>query len=540
MKRIQGATSWIAQGPNKRFGWRSTLSGLRLARDFIRVAFNRRAPAATTDHQFNGFWSRSAFFLLLASISYGLPVVSLQAGATVLGYGMLALVVSVPTWVLVRRSLAEYLLYWTILASTQNVFSGLWAQEGQTVSVAVTEAKTLSSLIALVAMSAALVRYLRRHWAITIGVSAYGLLLIVNATEVALGTTAYLRNFAWPLAVLLLVVAHPNRADPGCLERCLRWTLSFLSVYLVLGSLLEVLIGTASWRRGIGFNWLDALQSLSVQTRVLGIEVPRVAGFLGEPVIAGYMAAGVAVSAVVAHRAKRVFSRRELVAIVVATAVTTVAAGTKNSVLIVACCAALILALQFLKAPPSSLMAISLTITVGVTVSYIALIAGTSAVTRILDDGVYFVPGDSTSIHLEGLVEGFRSGLFQPFGHGLGDGGNFVNNFAGGAEKVPLHERVVSGAESGLGVMAHQIGVLGVLAFLGVIVTVGRMAGTYTALLLAVWLSAALFSESTLGPLIAAVFVIPAGLIAQVSTTSTDLNSMGGGPITSGPISTLS
>jgi hypothetical protein len=121
--------------------------------------------------------------------------------------------------------------------------------------------------------------------------------------------------------------------------------------------------------------------------------------------------------------------------------------------------------------------------------------------------------GNNTAFtHASGLLLGIRAAITNPMGSGLGVGGNFGQIFTNSSRG----DWISSGSESGIGVLAFQLGIPGLLLVLVFVFksltanlieiqsnnvknpSISKM--TFGASLLFGWYCASLFSENAFGP----------------------------------------
>ncbi|MDR2564882.1 MAG: hypothetical protein LBC97_02260 [Bifidobacteriaceae bacterium] len=463
----------------------------------------------------------------LATVTYGVPAVLAPILPTV-GLVISCLVTVVASALMARRAFDAYLYYWLVLAMSQNFISGLWFRLVQEEApLAVTEAKTLSALVAAAACAPAVWNYLSRLRPVLWVLAAYFACMAINLRSLAPSALAYGRNFALPILVLLLVAARTRTWQRERKNQILGSWLSFLASALFAGAMIEEMVGTSRWRGFMGTETLASLSSLSTSTPLFGIKIERIGGFLGEPVTAGYIASGTVLAAAMlwfsASSSPEERSRLGALGVVrfclviMGAGIACFLSGVKMAPLLLV----LGFALYGLGQRPAwraKVVAAAPAMVALATLTYMTVLYR-GAVVHAFSDPASLIRGDSSSIHWSGLVLGVRSALSQPLGHHLGEGGNFGRLFDVLNEDSSAPASVIgtleTGSESGLGVMAYQIGLPGLILFVVVVALLARMLGRQSAALLGTWIGTAAIAESMLGPLVAGPLLISAALLAE-------------------------
>lgn len=248
---------------------------------------------------------------------------------------------------------------------------------------------------------------------------------------------AYLRSFLLPVAIF-----GAGRMTPA---RVVAQTYRFIVVGLlasaVLGALLYLFASLEGWSRlgGAYFEFKHGGVSASWgvpgiwQTTFFGYRLPRFGATLLDPIAFGYWSVAATTIA---------FIQRDRVA-AIGFAVLAIVSLSKGAMLGVGLVA--VIGLWWSSSRRADLRVLA----VG------AGVVGATSLIWLLDEGK-----GSLWVHLEGLLAGVQAAWIQPVGHGLGMGGNWAGilGTTGGLS---------TGAESGLGVIAYQLGLAGLLATIG-------------------------------------------------------------------------
>ncbi|HET9733407.1 MAG TPA: hypothetical protein VFP54_12095 [Acidimicrobiales bacterium] len=410
----------------------------------------------------------------------------------------------------VRTGARLFIAYWLGLCILQNTVAGLMSRvTAPQVPFAETELKTVSLIVAVVVLWPAVRRVVRDGRLGLIAV-LYIVLLLTQLRHPSTAGLGYLRNFLAPF--LILVLGEALALGKTYLERLslLQSTLAFVIGLLVVGLAFEMLIGTGPWRALLDANHISALTSISTQTRVFGVVVPRLAGFIVEPTNAGYIAAGGLAIILCSRRAidEARPSRNYLVIWLFGAAL--VGSMAKDGFLMVSLA---IVAMVLLRRGVSGPKTILLVVCLGCAflVMYLTLEIGPGGVVALIKSPTASVGGHSTTYHAAGLVTGMRSLIVAPLGHGLGAGGNFTDLL--NLDTAGLAGWIGTGAESGFGAFCYQTGIAGCIL---APIAIARLARRYHyagAALLAAWCGATLFHEAILGPQAASLILLGAGVL---------------------------
>jgi hypothetical protein len=460
-------------------------------------------------------WNGLASFVitfLAANVTYGTPVVlgsSLSPLTTLL---ISVFIVVATTFALLILDIRHYLLYWLHLVLLQNVVTGIWFSDtGGEVPLVITEAKTISIILAFLLCSGRILKFANRDRWLILGGVLYIAGLAVNLTDFSLVALATLRNFVTPLATLLVAVSFVMSFGLHKRIQFLRSTLYIVAFWLATGAMGEHVVGTTAWRNFFNAYAMGGLNSLSEETSILGIPLPRIGGFLLEPVNAGYMAASVLVVLLVIRSLERKsHSLSGDLVCAAASLFSLVSAATKNGLMMffIAFLAYLLLSRRVSR--PKTVL-ICWGSAFAVTLGYTTIVKGFVYLFIVFRDPVGASGGESTSIHMAGLLSGFQGLMDAPLGHGLGTGGNFLKVFD---PTISRSEWLSTGSESAWGTLAYQSGILCVIGLVVILLRMAKRLGPGATLLLAVWSSAALFAESFFGPIASSVLLIATAFLA--------------------------
>jgi hypothetical protein len=454
---------------------------------------------------------------LCTNVVYGLPVV-LSATLSNPANTILSLTVtSSITFILLIADIRHFIVFWLHLVLLQNAATGLWfADLAGDVPLAITEAKTVSIVLAVVLLLPRIAALLvPDRWLIG-GIAMYSVGLLTNLSSVSPVAIANLRNFIIPLCILFVALYASSILHQRVTVSFTIQVSTIATVWLAVGALLEYVTGTSGWRKVFNADSIGGLNSLSETTTLLGIELPRIGGFLLEPVNAGYAAASVLVIyAVLASGPAKIRHGVQGFIVCSLALYALISAATKNGLLMFAMVVfATIVSKRFgAKAVILSSWAVAFMMTLG----YATLAKGPAYLSAVFRDPVGASGGESTSIHMAGLLSGLFSLASSPGGHGLGSGGNFLKLFD------PTISRQIwlsTGSESGWGTLAYQGGILCVVGLALVVLRFSARFGRSTLILLVVWSSAALFAESFFGPIASSLLMLSAGLLAIKSPRS--------------------
>lgn len=458
------------------------------------------------------------FSSLCAVVSYGLPL--LVGGA--IGSAWVTFVAlfavglfSVCTFVLDGRC---FLLYWLSLVLLQNAASGFWhAGSSGSVPFAVTESKTVALCLGALLLLPRILAILTRNVRVAVALLVYIAGIAINVTYINSSTLANLRNFLLP--VVLIFVAWAISADYGQSARrhFIKIILYVGSFWLFVGTLGELLVGTVAWRSAFSSEALGGLNSLAETTSLFGMTLSRTGGVLFEPVNAGYVAASIITVLILMRLRGEFFPDLGWWLCIAAAAVTLFFAATKNALLMFLVLFGLSLFAVYTRLPIWVGVICAWLGSIAATLGYGVIVKGASYAAGIWSDPIGVSGGESTSIHMAGLVSGIKSLIVTPFGSGVGSGGNFFRLYNPG---ISREYWLSTGSESAVGTLAYQAGILGLIGFLGLVVCLSCRFGWGGAILLAVWSSAALFAESFFGPIACSIILLVTPFLASVSSRS--------------------
>lgn len=467
-----------------------------------------------------------------AVVVYGVPLGYGEVLGPVGLAGLSILLLALPSAILPLVSIEGFVVYWLSLSLLQNALTGsLMLKTAADVPIALTEAKSVSAFIAVVVCVPSILRYLKERPLLRRLVVWYALLLLISlrfvarAVEFTPSLLGYGRNFVLALALGLLVA---TRVQPFVVEdryAIARRVVLFVATLLGVGSISEVMLGTETWRAALNLDRIDALAALSTSTTFLGINLDRYAGFIGEPTNCGYIASAT-LSAIVLIAMRR---KRHDVPLAVAAVTCTgvlLASAAKNGFLLMSAVALFLILMRGGRRPFWPL-ALTWGASGAITFLYLGLANGFGSISAMIVDPISNVWGDGVSIHIAGFVSGITEGVTTFIGHGLGQGGNF-SKILSGTETVSFESWLGTGSESGWGVLAYQLGIVGLVMFLLLIVALSTEWGVASAALLAGWSASAMFAEAPLGPQVGGVLVVLAALIQGAPASPATLADHGG------------
>lgn len=463
-------------------------------------------------------WSGVASFclsLLATNITYGAPVVlSTFLDPVATAFMSVALLVIVTLAFLIADA-RHFFMYWLHLVVLQNVISGLWFSDAEgSVPLVVTEAKTISIIVAACFYLPKIIRTVSPDRLLLAGVLIYAVGLVSNLTGFSPVAIATLRNFTVPVVVLFVAIACSSVIQISERLRFLRVLLMAATFWLVTGALGEFYVGTGEWRDLFNADALGGLNSLSEMTSLFGVELARIGGFLLEPVNAGYVAASVLVVLWVL-RFSEVERRYATIDVLCfgGALFALASAATKNGLMMFFIAAVARFLLSRSVSPRKVVLLAGMGAFV-VTLGYATLVKGPTYLRAVFANPVAASGGESTSIHMAGLLSGFQSLVSTPFGHGLGTGGNFLKVFDPTITRIAW---LSTGSESAWGTLAYQGGILCVAGLAIIVLQLAKSLGQGTTILLAVWASAALFAESFFGPIASSILMIAAAYLGTHS-----------------------
>jgi hypothetical protein len=280
--------------------------------------------------------------------------------------------------------------------------------------------------------------------------------------------------------------------------------LSTFTLLLLLGIILEIALGRDTWWILLNLDKLESIKGpYSTTTDFFGFTVLRLRSFVGEPINTSYMLGTLA--------AWHFYKRKTGLALILS--VTVFFTFAKSGIIL------LLMSLAwFLLCTKRTIRKIGW-FTLGAMISPIPLFAlyvNASDNVHVLDfvkNPLNFFLGNNTAFtHASGLILGIKAAFTNPLGAGLGVGGNFGQIFTS-SKRI---EWISSGSESGIGVIAFQLGLPGLLLVLAFVFKVlsknlelatspeispsEMRRKTFGASLLLGWFSASLFSENAFGP----------------------------------------
>lgn len=304
-------------------------------------------------------------------------------------------------------------------------------------------------------------------------------------------TFAYLRNFAAPGLILLLIALSSRRRD----VRALDGTLLFLAWALTVATCAQLLAGQARWDSWIHLDNLMRIKGpLSTVTDFFGVRVPRIRSLVGEPINASYTFAALTwwailrrrpfLAAILAMQNFGTFAKGGMIVSIVALVwVLATARGRKRGAILAG--AIIIGTLPMLAA-------------------YGALSGVGSAYQVLIDPLAYSTGTNSAMTHAAGLILGLRSSVVNPQGAGTGAGGNFSNIFSPAGN---TDDWISTGSESAVGVIAYQLGIIGLLLLAWAVRALVKYGSRLNSLnarigtgLFVGWVAAGVFQENSFGP----------------------------------------
>jgi hypothetical protein len=258
---------------------------------------------------------------------------------------------------------------------------------------------------------------------------------------------AYLRNFT-AFILLHLLGRWSCRTEKSA--RVFFTYLMWLGAVLTIISLAD-LLWPEMWAMHLNVERIEAAKGpISHITDFLGITLRRLKSGVGEPVNAGYIFAGLAAVALTNRR-------YVLCAAFAAQLVLTFA---KGPMLIFGACAMVWAYVRFARQKGfepqgRALVAVAGAIVVAV-IGYVLITAVRVSVFQT-----------TTWAHFVGLGFGLVNAVTHPLGRGIGTGGNYrdVAGLIGSADRPAAADWLGSGAESAVGVVGTQLGIVGLIVF---------------------------------------------------------------------------
>ncbi|WP_029153993.1 hypothetical protein [Microbacterium gubbeenense] len=465
-----------------------------------------------------GYARHAIICFILSAASYTVPIVVNELGA-VFGDVTSILIVIALSAGLMMVSPFLFLTYWMFLVLTQAWWTGFVSSFfDSSPSLAVTESKTVAIVVATIIAIPRIVQYLQSQRFLACAILLYFLTIVISIRDITPEAIAYARNFVVPFLISLVVISSTTAFSQRLRRNYFRFIVSATLLLLAIGSLAEHIVGTARWRHTLNADNQASLESLSTWTNFFGIRFERIGGLMVEPVTSGYVAGGAVVGAILLFVTSSEKSRRALVllsASILVGGFVLISAATKASLLMVAIAvlAYLIAILVPVRGNSAFVIVGTWIISLAMILTYLGLDKGFEGIFNLWREPMGLIGGDSTAIHLAGLVYGIQGGLNRIFGNGLGVGGNFQRNFADELSELDFATWLASGSESGVGVLAYQLGLVGLIAFVLLLVVMGNSWGRPATVLLAVWSATSLLAESMMGPLVAALFFVGAALL---------------------------
>ncbi|MFF0904445.1 UNVERIFIED_CONTAM: hypothetical protein RF653_12275 [Kocuria sp. CPCC 205316] len=445
-------------------------------------------------------------------MTYGIPILFSHSGNSTIAAVQTCLLVVVLTLVTYLVDPRCYVLYWLSLVLLQNVMAGFWhSGQADDIPFVVTEAKTLSLIAAVSLMGASIARLVRNSPWIGVGAVIYFSSLLLNVSDLSLSMLANMRNFVAPFLIVLVGIVAAERFSYCMRIEFVFVLLKFASFWLFIGAMGELIMGTLSWRNAFSVSSIGGLNSLAESTSLFGVSFSRTGGILFEPVNAGYIAASVLVVLIVIRYFLRY--RAETLAWVLCFSGASVAlllAATKNALLMFAIVCVIWLFTRYLTGRSGVAVISAWIMSFLATLLYGTVVKGTGYLAGVWSNPIGVSGGESTSIHMAGLISGFKGLVSAPFGMGIGSGGNFYRLYN---PEISREVWLGSGSESSWGTLAFQSGFLAILGFVVLILVLASKGGEATMVLIAVWSGASLFTEAFFGPIACSVLLLAAGLL---------------------------
>lgn len=449
---------------------------------------------------------------LAAAVTYGLPIATNSFFSPGLTAALAVAITVMSTVGALSISLASFTMYWVLLALLQNFLSGVWLADNELyLPIYVTEAKTIAIAVAMTVSAQAIFAYFRAAPKLRFWAYSYVAIILVSTRGVEGATLPYLRNFLVPILVIVMYAALTDtwaRKEKLILINRVVVTATWL---LSVGVIAELLTQTETWRTWLRADANGALNSLSDTTTLFGVPLARVGGVIIEPTNAGYVSAAIVLVCVVTYVESRKENLGGLTGLgpAIPAMACLFASGAKSGFLMLAI--ALIGLAVFSASNRYAVgFAVSWALSFVVVFAYVVSVKGLSKTFGMFSDPFSNLGTDSTTFHLAGLIVGIKSIFENPLGAGIGVGGNFSRN---PAESWQVW--IGTGSESSWGVLSYQAGALGILLFLGAIISIASHLGKASAILLCGWTSAAMFAEALFGPQVAGFVAIAAGVLSH-------------------------
>ncbi|WP_151528489.1 MULTISPECIES: hypothetical protein [Corynebacterium] len=443
--------------------------------------------------------------LALVLVLYGVPMLLFANGTIIESAVMSLLFVSITALILSLLSPVTALLVAILAAVFQNAILGVLHDGSGNITVVISETKTIIAFILAGVLLLKAVYLQRSTIPLFLTAVVFGLYTIGHNAGLDASFAANARNFLGPVLLMLALAAYTPAAR--ALPRVQLYVMvSTLSVVLVLGSLLEYAVGSRQWKALLNVEHIAGLNALSEQTIVFGRTATRVGGFLVEPINAGYVASFVLIFALI-EIIRQLFvcehpngmALGALGTSAVFLIITISLAATKNSILVVATGIIAYVLLLWWRNHRHWAFWASVAIGTVLTFAYTTMVKGPSYIVNVWTNPVGTSGGESSSIHIAGLLSGLYSIADNPLGFGVGSGGNFYRLYN---PEIPRHLWLESGGESAIGTLVFQMGIIGLLLLAYAIYLVLPRLDTTGVAVLAAWFAAALFSEATFGSIV--------------------------------------
>ncbi len=408
------------------------------------------------------------------------------------------------------------------LALFQNTLVGIGLSSPANGSILVLiELKTLGLYMLATLALGELLAVRRLKWALIFATLFIGW-SVVRLSDGAnvLTTLGYFRNFTAGFVAFFLGVAIGIKRRHTL--RDLSWLLQLIAAILLVGLAIEILLGQSALWSAIGAPFLvDVRGGLPSNSDLFSLTLPRFASFIVDPINASYI--GIATAVALVATARTVAIRKHVPAILAALLVGVLGWG-KGGLFFGA------VFLAFSATPKlGTLLAARPTLTLmGALVTAVAVMVGYAFLTSGSVDRLYQLianpaafqgGGNSVEYHLVGFASAIQLVPSNFFGNGLGVGGN-LSTIAGNADTTGW---LSTGAESGVAVLLAQLGVPGLVAFLGTwsaCVRVASRVAPAAAYILTAWVACWVFQENVMGPQIALFITGIAGMLTGVSVDS--------------------
>jgi hypothetical protein len=458
--------------------------------------------------------------IVFTIVTYGASLAAFRELGVGLGTLVSVTLVIMITLLLLQMHLSAYLFYWLTLVLLQNAVVGLWLPDhfSGDVPLVVTEAKTISLLVAVVVSLPLIFRLLRGQKSATWLMALYFGWIALSVRQADTATFAYGRNFIFPLLLLLVVAARSREFNVESRLSLLRRLLAYTIAVMSIGVVAEMTVGTLDWRHLLSTDKLGSLGGVSDTTKFFGLRIDRTAGFIVEPTNAGYIAAICAVLLILLAVASKDHRLSVTWLLQFGAAVLLLIQSGARSGLLMLALSLVVIVLSRSKLRPARLFLAGCLSAFVIVLVYISIVKSPASVIKAFSDPPSLVGGDSTTFHLAGLMSGIQGGVRTVIGHGLGVGGNFSS--IGGAENALTGaEKVATGGESAWGVLSYQTGIVGLVLLIAVLIVVGRNWGSLTLVALIIWSVTAMFAEASFGLQVSAMIMVGSALLRGAGTS---------------------